>query len=91
MGGQSAGLIHAAKQIIVSDIDYVGGRAKIPLAQTEGCRNGSRSQRQIAPGGAAVVRSSRHRQKGLKNQFFRLLCGARLGDCTAEARRAQKK
>ena len=30
MGGQSAGLIHATTQIIVSDIDRAGGRAKIP-------------------------------------------------------------
>ena len=34
MGGQSAGLIHATAQIIVSDIDRVGGRAKIPLPTT---------------------------------------------------------
>lgn len=34
MGGQSAGLIHATTQIIVSDIDRVGGRAKIPLPST---------------------------------------------------------
>ena len=38
MGGQSAGLIHATTQIIVSDIDRVGGRAKIPLPTTYGDR-----------------------------------------------------
>ncbi|MDO8682996.1 MAG: hypothetical protein Q7N50_05880 [Armatimonadota bacterium] len=55
MGGQSAGLIHATTQIIVSDIDRVSGGAKIPMAQAEGCRNGSPSQRHFAPGGAALV------------------------------------
>ena len=34
MGGQSAGLIHATTQIVASDIDRVGGRAKIPLPST---------------------------------------------------------
>jgi len=34
MGGQSAGLIHATTRIIVSDIDRVGGCAKIPLPST---------------------------------------------------------
>ncbi|MDP2606018.1 MAG: hypothetical protein Q8S00_26040 [Deltaproteobacteria bacterium] len=34
MGGQSAGLIHATTQIVVSDIDRVGGHAKIPPPST---------------------------------------------------------
>ncbi len=34
MGGQPAGLSHATTQIIASDTDRVGGRAKIPLPHT---------------------------------------------------------